>query len=283
MDKLIAYPSALGQPLRPEDWALIQDVEKELLKALLDGILPGTATFLLSGVTVSGEGTGTVVVSEGYIYTSGEIFYVPTASFTENTSKILFVEQEITTGENRIFKDASTHDVYEYRRYVVGYETVVPEGAIRFSELFTLRALFDQEIASSLSGSANLTGFYNLTYLTGFTKATSYNAIRLEGNSFNGYMLLGAFTATISAGKLTTLPVGMRPTGDLVGFFFNGTVSPGILKIKSNGDIYVSGASTTGTNYITFQFYMRFEDPVLYALPTGGGAPTPDGDSDYLP
>ena len=87
-------------------------------------------------------------------------------------------------------------------------------------------------------------------------------------------MLEAAFNATVTNGLLCSLPVGLRPSADLVGFFYNGSVAPGILKIKKNGDVHVSGASTSNANYVTFQFYMQFVDNTLFTIPTtGGGTP----------
>jgi hypothetical protein len=266
-----------GMPLKIDDLDLIQDACFDAVQAILQSLLPGTNSFILTGCE-SSIGGGNISITAGVIYVDGEIYYVPSAIFTYDAGKQLYLEENFSTSENRTFHDTSTNDVWDIRVYAFGYDTEVPEGAIGLSTMFTLRTLLDSEITSGISGNADLTGFYTLSYLTGFTKATSWNGIRLEGNSFNGYMLLGAFTATASAGKVATLPVGMRPTGDLVGFFFTNAVAPGILKIKSNGDIYVSGASTTGTNYISFQFYMRFEDPILHSLPASGGGALPDGD-----
>lgn len=266
-----------GMPLKLDDFSLIQDAYIDGLSAILQSILPGIDTFILKGCEVSVEGSK-LSVAAGYIYDSGEIYYIPAASYTYDAGKLVYLVTNFSTSENRTFHDTTTHDVWDIRVYATGYDSTVPEGGIRLDTIFTLLTLLKTDITNGISDDADLQGFDKLSYLTGFTKATAYDGIRLEGNSFNGYMLLGAFTATVSAGKLATLPIGMRPTGDIVGFFFTGAVAPGILKIKSNGDIYVSGASTSSTNYISFQFYMRFEDPVLYGLPTGGGIALPDGD-----
>jgi len=277
MDRLLAVSAGVGQPLRSTDLDFVQDISQQQLTAILKAILPDTSPFILIGVALSGEGTGTITISAGYIFVDDEIYYIPTASFTEDAQKIVFFAQEITTGENRTFKDSSTHDVYQYRRYTAGYETTVPGGAISLSDLFALDTLLKDNVLAGID--SDLAQFDQLSYLTGFTPATAFQKLSLQGNDLNCYMLQAAFNATASAGRLATLPIGMRPTGDLLGFFFNGSVAPGILKIKSNGDIYVSGARTSGgANYISFQFFMRFEDRVAYGLPTSGGAAPPDGD-----
>lgn len=261
-------------PLKLDDFDLLQDAYFEAVQSILQSLLPGSTSFILTGCETSINGAN-ITISAGVIYVDGEIYYIPEATYTYDAGKIIYVETNFTTSSNRTFHDTTTHDVWDIRVYKYGYSTEVPEGAIRLSWLFSLRTLLDSEIASSMSTNADLEGFSLLPYLANFSAATAYTGICLEGNNFNGYMLLGAFTASVSSGKLAVLPVGMRPTGDIVGFFFNGTTSPGILKIKANGYIYVSGASTSTTNYISFQFMMRFENTVAYSLPiSGGGAIT---------
>ena len=258
-----------GQPLRTTDWQFIQNVEKALLKAVLTGLLPSEAHFIVCGMELTV--VNTVSVTEGYFFDGEEISYVPAASFAEDEEhKLLYLVPNVTTTENRTFKDTTTHDVWEIRRYAVAYESSIPSGSIEFNSLPMISKL-TAHILSQITLNSNLTGIYSLGYATGFGAAPSFNGLKLERNTMGHYMLLAAFNATVTAGKVTTLPAGHRPTGDLVGFFFNGTVTPGIIKIKTNGDVYISGASITATNYITFQYLINFQDPVFWGLPTGGG------------
>jgi len=264
-----------GQPLRTTDWEFIQNVEKALLKAVLTGLLPAEAHFIVCGMELTVAGT--VDVTEGYFFDGEEICYVPAVSFTENESKGLYLVEDIDTTENRSFKDGSTHDVWEIRRYVFAYESTPPSGGIVFNSLPMISKL-SAYILSQITLNSNLTSLQTLSYLTGFAAATGFNGIKLEKNTMGHYMLLAAFNASITAGKITSLPSGHRPTGDLMGFFFNGTIAPGVLKIKANGDVYVSGASTTVTNYISFQYLINFVDSVFWGLPTGGGGAAIDAD-----
>jgi hypothetical protein len=87
-------------------------------------------------------------------------------------------------------------------------------------------------------------------------------------------MLLGAFNASQQHGKLCVLPVGLRPSGDIVGFFNNGSINPAVLKIKKNGEVYVTGANTSMTNYVSFQWLKIFDDDVNYSMPVTGGIGT---------
>lgn len=267
-------------PLKLDDFELIQDAYKYGFDAVVRSLLPDSTYFILKGCVKTIVGS-TIHLTEGYIFVTDEIYYIPAAEFTEDSLKVLYVAPDFSTTENRIFHDTNTHDVWDIRVYKYVYSTGEPAGGIIFASLFTLLSLLQDTIGTTLLGSADLTGFYNLSYEAGFSAATSYTKLRYEGNSFNGYMILGAFNAAYTYGLLTRLPIGMRPTGDLVGFFYNGSVAPGVLRIKKNGEIWINGARTNGPNYITFQFYMRFEDPVLYNLPGGGGGVIPDGDIAY--
>lgn len=278
MDKLIAYPYSLGQPLRPEDWQFIQDTEKALLKAILTGLLPQESTFIVCGMVMTV--TDHIVITEGYFFDGHEISYVPAADFVadDNNYHHLYLVPNVTTSESRTFKDSSVHNVWETRQYYFVYELTQPSGSIAYNTSIPMIGKLTAYILSQITLNSNLTNLQTLAYLTGFAAATGFNGIKLEKNTMGHYMLLAAFNATVTAGKITSLPSGHRPTGDLVGFFFNGTISPGILKIKANGDVYVSGASITATNYISFQYLINFVDSVFWGLPTGGGGAAMEAD-----
>lgn len=265
-----------GLPLRCEDFDLVQDAVKAGLNQVIQGILEGENSMILSGCKVTVDSSVTCL--EGWVYVDGEIFYIAPATFTYSASKILYIAENFTTDTSRTFKDASTHNVHQNRDYAYGYATELPEGAIAFDTLYSMQAILKALMLAEIGSKAILDGFADITYLTGFTAGTSYPKIRLQSNGFNTYMLHGAFNATASAGKIGVLPAGTYPSGDVVGFFYNGAIAPGVLKIKKNGDIYVSGASTSAVNYISFQFLRQFEDNINYTLPSSGGGGVPDGD-----
>jgi len=273
MDRLLSLSG--GQPLRTTDWEFIQNVTEVLIKSILKGLLPSETAFIVSGMEVNIAGTAEV--TEGYFFDGTEICYVPAASFTENEAYHFYMTPDVSTSENRTFKDTTTHDVWQLRRYVVGYGATTPGGSITLNSFPLIKKLTDL-INSSINISSAFRSAYNLSYVAGFAGATSYNSVSLQENDLSQRMILAAFNSDYTQGKLTTLPAGHRPTGDVVGFFFNGSTSPGILKIRKNGEVWVSGASTVVTNYISFQFGINFLDPVLWGLPTIGGGAPPDGD-----
>lgn len=140
MDKLIAYPQATGQPLRPEDWEFIQETEKKLLNAIVMGLIPGQSRFIIQGCKSSVVG-GYISISEGYFFDSAEISYIPDATFAVDFEKTLYFTQVISSSESRTFKDQSQHNVYEIRRYEVGYAVTPPEGSYIFSSQSMLEIL----------------------------------------------------------------------------------------------------------------------------------------------
>jgi hypothetical protein len=273
MDQLLSI--AGGQPLHANDWSLIQNQEMASLSAIIGSVIGNATACILTGLMMTNDGTK-ISITEGYIFIGGEIFYVPAVLFAINNDNTLYFVQDFSTTENRTFKDTTTHDVYAYRRYKILYQAIDPGLSVQYTIVASLLTILTNFINTNIP-SANLSVVQHYAYSIGFTPATAFSFISLQGNALNGYMLEAAFNASVTQGKLCTLEVGMRPSADLVGFFYNNSVAPGILKIKKNGDIYISGASTTSPNYITFQFYMNFVDEALFSLPTtGGGLPDVD-------
>lgn len=259
-----------GMPLRLQDFDLIQDNLNDAIDCIIQSLVPGESALILKGLTVA-DGS-TIVANAGWLYRSGEIYFVPQANFAFNASKILYLIPNTTTEESRTFKDGSIHEVHEIRNYAWGYDENPPIYAIRYDELYTLDKILKANILSLFGQTAILAPFITLPYASGFSPATSLTGLALLSNSFNVMMLHGAFTAQNGYGKLALLPIGQRPSADVVGYFFNGTSAPGVLKIKTNGEIHVTGAHTSQINYISFFFYKDFGNSVNYNLPVGAPA-----------
>ncbi len=156
MDRLKSLSG--GQPLRSDDWRLIQDATASAFKSMIQGLTGSLDPVILSGLsaTVVGEN---LVVSEGVIFDGEEICYVPAASFTYHGGSLiegegggdpwlLYFEEDVTTGELRTFKDTTEKEVYEYRRYRLGYAETVPAGAIPYAGMEMLK---DVLVAASLA------------------------------------------------------------------------------------------------------------------------------------
>jgi hypothetical protein len=130
MDRLLAI--AGGQPLRSNDWDFIQDATAETIAALVGGLMGTTGACIVKGLVIT-VGDGEIAVSEGVLFKDAELFYVPSVLFEDHGETwSLYLTPSTTTGETRTFKDSSTHNVYQYRRYAVGYAASIPGGSIPF-------------------------------------------------------------------------------------------------------------------------------------------------------
>jgi len=158
MNQLLAVLTGVGQPLRPEDWKFIQDANLEIFKSIMNGL--GAQKCILYGLEVVVDGSD-LIVSDGYIFDGDEISYVPGQTFVYHGDAIvkvldgsgqwkLYLTQAITEGENRTFKDASTHDVWQYRRYALGYAETVPEGSTNLSSIKLILDLISEYVISVL-------------------------------------------------------------------------------------------------------------------------------------
>ena len=272
MDKLTAWPYAIGQPLRPEDWQLIQEATKVALADIIKG-LSSEASIILWGLNKT-VNAGVVHVTEGAIYTDGEVFYVPAAEFNTGEEWDLYLQANFTTEESRSFKDTSQRDVWQRRRFEVGITLTgtYPPGALIFDDLRLLSDLQSEAILLNIDTLTKLVNRASFEYLTGFRPGTSFDYGKIVGNGLNQYMIIAAFYATNVSGQLGTLPLAYRPDGDLTGHFWASGFATGIITIKKNGEIWLFNCSVDAVNYITFQFPLRFDDPVGYDTPTGKDA-----------
>lgn len=271
-----------GMILKNVDLDLVQTAAKDGLASLIQGLIAPSTQCIITGLSLVVDDVH-VTLTEGMIFISDEVFYVPAAIFNVLDNGNIYFTPNFTTSKNRSFHDGSNHEIYDLRNYTLGYGNVVPGGSINIMNLPRLSNIQMASVQNYITLQTNFTGYDRVAYLTGFGSATGYNSMRVEKNQFGLIFLLGAFNADISSGKLGVLPVGSRPTGDFVGYFFNYSIAPGVLKIKKNGEIWVSGADINGTNYITQLFPLNFEDPITWGLPTGGGGTAKKADSDTYP
>ncbi len=154
MDKLLAI--AGGQPLRVEDWALIQDQEKTALAKIIESMIGDNTYCILTGL-VRSHIDDHFVFSEGYVFANGEIYHVPEATLSDNKYNYFFVQEVITTSEDRLFHDASHHNVYELRSMEMAEDPdEVPEGAIDYRNLQTLKGILGNYILAQVPGGEDM-------------------------------------------------------------------------------------------------------------------------------
>jgi len=265
MDRLLAI--ANGQPIRPEDWDFIQSVEKTLLAAVLNGLLPENTGFIVSGLQTT-LNNGIYTINEGYYFDGQEIVFVPQHHVAQGEDGFLCLTVSSTFLEQRTFYDLTSHDVWELRRGIITFKSVIPSGSVAFDTIPMIDKLASIIL---IKLNAGLTTIGSLIYLAGFTHTTSFAYGWFGKNNLNCYMIIGSFHASVESGHIFTLPSGNRPTGDIVGFFFNNSSVPGLLTIKKDGRVFVYGASLSDNNYISFQYFNSFVDPVLGSLPVPTG------------
>lgn len=267
MDKLIVQEG--GMPLRIADLGWIHDIYKSAFKAVIDG-LNGLQSCILSGITSVVNGGG-IVCHEGYYYDGNEIFYVAQQSFSVQSGYKLYLTRTDTTTENRTFYDETTHDCYALRRYVAGYAATVPDGSLELSEIIRIEDIVDAQTLAVIIDNMSLanTGT-SASYASGFTAVGSYPSVQLNKNPFGDVMILAAFSSTVINGKICTLPVGYRPTADVITCYYAGSTLQ-VLIIKTSGDVWVKNANGS-TNYISFQFNILHTDQVQFSVPL----PDPD-------
>lgn len=131
-----------GQPLRSNDWGFIQDATSETIKNLVIGLKGTAGACIISGLAVTYDSTH-IYIAEGVIFDGEELCYVPGSSFvivggTGDSmvgTYLVYLSQNITTGESRTFKDTTVHNVYQYGRYSLGYAESVPSGGIALAGL----------------------------------------------------------------------------------------------------------------------------------------------------
>lgn len=260
-----------GMPGKVTDLCLLQDTAQLAVALILNNMMT-EANCIVSGL-VKTFGGGNIEVTEGYFFDGTEIHYIPAASFVIGAEKELYIIANPTTEENRHFHDTTDHDVWQNNDYALGYDREMPSGSISYDSLLPLSNQINNILAivkehNHFTGSDAI-----IPFDSPFTAATIHGAMDVMSNSFDDIMIIAAFYAT-GNGKIGTLPIAFRPSGDLeVAFYAAGAI--GILKIKANGELWVLGVNTSGgVNYITCQFQRIFNDAVQYHLPAS--APLPD-------
>ena len=162
MDRLLAI--AGGQKLKAEDWGFIQDANEDTFKSIVKGLVGNSTSIIITGL-IAIIGDGVINVSDGYLFKDDEIFYVPSATFTDHGETwFLYLTPDITTGELRTFKDTSTHNVYEYRHYNIGYAASIPSGSVGFPGSNLLGLITNHVVAQVPAPPAQLVKYISTLY-----------------------------------------------------------------------------------------------------------------------
>jgi hypothetical protein len=136
MKRLLALSG--GQPLKAEDWVVIQNAARDSVNALVKGLSGISTPCIVYGMEVSYPGAN-IALSAGVFFDGEELCYVPAAQFTYNgelpdspgsVGWRLFLEKNETTSESRAFKDNTSKNIYQVRDYAAVYDDTQPSGAL---------------------------------------------------------------------------------------------------------------------------------------------------------
>ena len=244
-----------GQPIRPDDFALVQ--EQALLSAfqIINGLADTTTACIVSGLKLTTVGSANTL-SSGWVWDGQELCYVPQFTFTTEAGRTLYLVLNLTNSENRRFKENSYHDVYQSRDYAGAYQSTVPANSFNYQ---TLSRLVNLLAIAPDSNTFQLQQSEVAAFLTGFAHAFGQpgTAMHVLTNDYNEMMLVCYFTATVTSGIIAHITLPIALTNELIGYFWNGS-SVGYLKIATNGDVHVANAATGAVvNTIQFQINLN--------------------------
>lgn len=272
MDKLLNIDG--GMPIRTTDFELIQNAVSNSLKGILSSV--GATTFILKGL-ITTIGSGNITVSEGWIYTQSEVFYVPAATFTYDAVKSLYLSINVWQEEQRHFKDGHYHNCFERRRYALGYATEIPSGSIALDEITTINELINIKVITSLKIRQQTISTSELLFCENFSQAPGLSTMCVSQNEFGDCVFTAAFLcADTTSQKLCTLNPQFWPKGDLCGTYVKGDYTLGLMIIKATGEVLVIGADNERPNFVRFQYNCILTNNCennIYDVPAAAMAP----------
>lgn len=264
-----------GMPLQIGDFDFIHQAYLMGFVGLLSRY--GGGALIISGLNLSGIGSQ-LIVSAGYYYNGAELFYVGGGTFTVVSGHHLYLVPNFSDTESRTYHDGVSRPSRQLRSFQLYYGDDPPEttGVVLHGDIARLQDIVNSKTLDVVTGGLHFGANMSVVYRTGYSGATGYNAVHVSNNGLGDVMIMAAFTCTSANGHVFTLPEGYRPVADVTGMFWANN-SAGVLKIRKDGKVLVSGASTGGNNYISFRFTRLVTDLVGFNLPEGGGGATEGG------
>jgi len=244
-----------GQPFRSTDFKVIQDnalvsiAEMLAASSLGNTVIVGGLVFDFAALH---DPADPITVPAGYVFDQVELCRVPETSFTYDAAKSIYLRLTISETSSRTVGGIPQY-VIEERMYTVIYTATPILGDVLLSSLTRLTPVTDVSYALNQShGAIALQAGYAATLGTGMYAIA---------NQHGDIMILCQFTATVAAGVVAILPTQHRPASTVIGWYKNvSSIVP--LEIRANGEVAISGASTSGDNVIMF----RFNKNVSYTL-----------------
>lgn len=239
-----------GQPIRPDDFLLVQQEAIKGMEELVKGLCEEhDSAVIVSGLSLTNNGGGNYTISAGYFWDGEELCFVEEFDYTYSALYAVHLVKSEVDSDSRRFFDGTNRNVQSERTYVMQYATSAPANSFRYDTL--------NRLSSLLSVTPNLLDFQRtysgyIALNAGYTARDGGAGMYVLSNAYKDYQFMCAFTATAANGTICTLPAGHRPTVDLFFPFRAGSGWGQMLVKASTGDIQLTGAATAeGTyNYI---------------------------------
>lgn len=263
MKKLIPVQS--GQPVRIDDFVLVQDNAQLIAYQLIKGLAGSSDPCIVNGLRIDSTSGSepddpNKTLSEGYFYDGQEICFVASLDYIEEAGFALYLVPVETTSDNRRFADDSYHDVHKTKEYEARYVDTQPANSFVYDNILRIENLLTVAIDPNVF---KLSPESVASLKTGFSHAAGYpgTGMHVLTDGFSNFMLLCYFNATTNAGLIATIEMPKSIPAAIYGQFINNESNAGYFRLTPSGDIYVERASTTEVNIIQFQFNLNFLTP----------------------
>lgn len=278
MKRIITYDDNSYMPIWQTDLKFIQDNMIQVLTELGKTFNYEREDYIVSGCYTT-FANDEYSVAEGLVMLGGELLYVPAQTiakagqFSPHIVKQAYMNPG---GEKQFLKELgiefrSTWDDNYGKIQMQADPEPVPGRVYLINSKTITDMIIEKVMEAMLTSMRRGLTQESLPYRTeaGYAAHGSYPGVLAGKNAFGDVMITAAFTATAYEGYICTLPEGFRPVADIAGTYYSNN-QVALLKILKDGKVVVRGASTTGINYISFQYNILHNDYVQYSLPDGG-------------
>jgi len=253
--------SAGGQPIRPDDFELVQEQALRSTFELIKGLCDDQTRAIVSGLGITNNGNNTYTIAAGYFFDGEELCEVDTFTYTYDVTKTAWLVKSEADTDTRTFFDNVQREVQTERKYVLQYAVSQPANSFAYATTHRISSLLSVTPNALDFLQANQ-GFVALT--ENFTAVDGSSGLHILKNDYGDVTLVAAFTASSATGTLCTIGAAYRPSVDLWGYYHNGTTLA-VFKILANGNIELKNAGTAEGvyNYIQFQFNLNAQFPAI--------------------
>jgi len=250
-----------GQPVRPDDFKMVQDESLTSLFEMIKGLCDSEQFAIISGLKLINTGGSNYSLSEGYIFDGIELCYCQGLNYINDPGMTLYLVLNENFDSNRQFKDLSYHRVIKDRTYTPVYQAAQPSNSFRFDEF--------SRISGLLSITPNVQDF-RLTEVVacvlspGYHGGGIYERVRVLKNDYGDILILAQFTTDTADGVVCVIPTTTLsvPT-PVYGQYWNGSTWKRFTW-HIDGRLEVIGAGTaSAVNIIQFQCNINVSWPTV--------------------